>query len=138
MNLFLASPIRNDFQHFSRFQYLSNMTNNKDLLDQVAAGLRKAALNEDAKQYLLANEQLNGLFKKGAKRYLGGDNLAELLPALKKLNDQGFACSADFMGESIRKEDEANAATEEFLRLCEGINTNGRIVLSRWTCLILV
>lgn len=94
-------------------------------LDQVAAALRKAALNEDAKAYLFANRELNALFKKGAKRYLGGDNLQELLPTVKGLNERGFACAADFMGESIRREEEANAATEEFLRLCAGIGEQG-------------
>jgi proline dehydrogenase len=94
-------------------------------MDRAAAALRKAALNEDAKAYLLANKELNGLFKKGAKRYLGGDDLQESITAIKALNARGFACATDFMGESIRKEEEANKATEEFLRVCEAIGDHG-------------
>lgn len=97
----------------------------KELMDQAAAALRKGALNEDAKAYLLANKELNYLFKKGAKRYLGGDDLQETITAVKALNARGFACATDFMGESIRKEEEANAATEEFLKVCEAIGTHG-------------
>lgn len=97
----------------------------KELMDQAAAALRKAALNEDAKAYLLANQELNGLFKKGAKRYLGGDDLQESISTLKALNARGFACATDFMGESIRKEEEANKATAEFIRVCEAIGTHG-------------
>lgn len=97
----------------------------KELMDQAAAALRKAALNEEAKAYLLAHRELNALFKKGAKRYLGGDNLEESIAVLRSLNARGFACATDFMGESIRKEEEANQATEEFLRVCDAIGTHG-------------
>jgi proline dehydrogenase len=47
----------------------------KHLLQIGAQALRKAALNEDSKAYILNNPALFQLFKKAADRYIGGETL---------------------------------------------------------------
>ncbi|MCW3466036.1 proline dehydrogenase family protein [Chitinophaga nivalis] len=91
------------------------------LLTIGAAALKKAALNEDAKAFLLQNEVVFNLLKKAADRYIGGETLEETIVKVKQQNQQGFKCSIEFMGESTRNESESNAATAEFIRICEKI-----------------
>lgn len=95
------------------------MIMNKDLLQIGAEALRKAALNENSKAYILANPVLFQLFKKAADRYIGGETLEETIVKVKGLNN--LKASIEFMGESTRTEQESNAATEEFIRICKQI-----------------
>lgn len=104
---------------------MGTQTADTDLYLQAAAALRKAALDENAKAYVLGNEPLFRILKKAADRFLAGEELEELLVTVRKLNGRGFACTTDYMGESIRNEAEANAATEEFLRLCAALDGHG-------------
>lgn len=92
---------------------------NKDLLQMGAEALRKAALNEDSKAYILSNPVLFQLFKKAADRYIGGETLEETIVKVKALNN--LKASIEFMGESTRTEQESNAATDEFIRICQQI-----------------
>ncbi|NSL86305.1 proline dehydrogenase family protein [Chitinophaga solisilvae] len=93
------------------------------LLNTGAAALKKAALNEDAKSFLLGNEVLFTLLKKAADRYIGGETLEETISKVLAQNRNGFKCSVEFMGESTRNEKESNEATAEFIRICEAIHT---------------
>ncbi|MEN5231641.1 proline dehydrogenase family protein [Sphingobacterium faecium] len=92
---------------------------NKDLLQIGAEALRKAALNEDSKAYILANPVLFQLLKKAADRYIGGETLEETIVKVKALNN--LKASIEFMGESTRTEQESKAATDEFIRICQQI-----------------
>ncbi|WP_286857694.1 MULTISPECIES: proline dehydrogenase family protein [Sphingobacterium] len=94
----------------------------EQLLTAGAEALRKAALNEDAKAYVLNNEALYKLMKKAADRYIGGENLTETLKKVQTSNDEGFKCSIEYMGESTRSVQEATKATDEFLNICNAIN----------------
>jgi len=84
-----------------------------------AQALRKAALNEDAKAYVLNNPALFHLFKKAADRYIGGETLEDTVVKARALDNQKF--SMEFMGESTRTEQESNMSTQEFIRICEQI-----------------
>jgi proline dehydrogenase len=95
------------------------MDNN--LLKIGAEALKKAALNEDAKKFVLQNEKLFAVLKKAANRYIGGDTIAETIQCIRKLNSNGFAITTDFMGESIRNEKDANDATNEFILFAKSI-----------------
>ncbi|MEN7551884.1 proline dehydrogenase family protein [Rapidithrix thailandica] len=95
-------------------------------MNSAANALRKAALNENAKSYLLQNEQLFSLFKKAANRYIAGETLAEAMAKVNALNTLDVACTVDFMGESIRTEEEANTVTQEFIKLAEAIKKDKR------------
>jgi len=91
------------------------------LLKIGAESLKKAALNEEAKDFVLKNKQLFETLKKAANRYIGGENLEETLLTVRKWNKKGFTVTTDFMGESIRNEKDANDATTEFIDFCKGI-----------------
>jgi proline dehydrogenase len=95
-------------------------TNIVDIRQKASEALRKAALNEEAKGYILSNPVLFNMLLKAAQRYIGGENLAQALATRKKLKAHGFATSLEFMGESVTTFTEAKEATQEFLQI---INT---------------
>ncbi|MCK7553996.1 proline dehydrogenase family protein [Chitinophaga sedimenti] len=94
------------------------------LLTITAAALRKAALNEEAKQYILFNKPLFYTLKKAADRYIGGETLAENIDKAIVQNSQGFKCSIEFMGENTATVAEVQAATAEFLCIVDSIHDN--------------
>ena len=94
------------------------------LLKLGSSALKKAALNQEAKTYLLSNSNLFKLLKKGASRYIGGEKVDEALEVVRQKNSSGFTCTVDFMGEDAVNEKEANQATEEFLKLAQALNKN--------------
>lgn len=94
-------------------------------MNQASAALRKAALNEVAKQYVLSDAVLFKILKKAADRYIGGETLQETISKVKIQNERDFKCSIEFMGESTRTEKDANAACLEFIRICEAIRFRG-------------
>ncbi|MFZ0599018.1 MAG: proline dehydrogenase family protein [Flavobacterium sp.] len=95
----------------------------KDLLLMGANALRKAALNEQAKEYILSNEVVFKTIKKAADRYIGGETLNETIVKVKEQNKQGFKCSMEFMGENTLTEKEAVEATNEFIRIAHEIKS---------------
>ena len=92
-----------------------------ELLKLGSEALKKAALNEEAKGYVLENQVIYRLLKKAANRYIGGETLAETIAKVKSENKKGFKCSIEFMGESTRTEKEAREATHEFLKISSNI-----------------
>lgn len=92
-----------------------------ELFELGANALRKAALNLEAKEFILKNETLFKTVKKAADRYIGGENLEETLAKVIAENNKGFKCSMEFMGESTKTELEASHATNEFIRIVEEI-----------------
>lgn len=92
-----------------------------DLLRMGSEALKKAALNEEAKKFVLQNEVVFKTLKKAADRYIGGETLDEATRSIRQLNSNGYIVTTDFMGESIRQEQDANLATEEFLSLAQRI-----------------
>lgn len=93
----------------------------QELLNMGAAALRKAALNHEAKEYILSNEILYKTLKKAADRYIGGETLDETIQKVKLENGNGFKCSIEYMGENTLTVEESNEATHEFLRIVDEI-----------------
>lgn len=93
----------------------------QDLLKIASEALKKAALNENAKNFVLQHDVLFKTLKKAANRYIGGETIAEALSTIRELNNNGFVVTTDFMGESIRNEQEANEATQEFVNFAKTI-----------------
>lgn len=83
--------------------------------------LKNAALNETAKHYLLQNPILFKLLLKGAKRYIGGENLEETILTVKKSNSEQFQTSIEFMGESVHSINESKEVTQEFIKIIDTI-----------------
>lgn len=95
----------------------------ENLMKGASDALKKAAVNEEAKSYLLSNRPLFVLLKKAANRFIAGEELAETIERVQSINARNVACTVDFMGESIRLEEEANQVVEEFLSLARAIKT---------------
>ena len=93
----------------------------KNLLNIGSAALRKAALNQEAKDFILSNPILFKTLKKAADRYIGGENLTETVVKVKTQNGNNVKCSIEFMGENTSTTKEANAAKDEFIKICEEI-----------------
>jgi proline dehydrogenase len=93
----------------------------EQLFNETSAALRKAALNEEAKKYVLSNPAVFNLLKKAANRYIGGETLEETVDKVRTQNTNGFKCSIEFMGECTLTEHDANAATDEFIKVCQQI-----------------
>ncbi|WBL25076.1 hypothetical protein [Zunongwangia sp. HGR-M22] len=55
------------------------MKQEQSLLRLGADSLKKAALNEEAKNFILNNEVLFKVLKKAADRYIGGETIKETL-----------------------------------------------------------
>jgi proline dehydrogenase len=98
-----------------------NNIDRDNLLEIGAAALRKAALSEEAKAFVLENPLLFQTLKKAADRYLGGESLAETIVKVQHHNAMGLKCSIEFMGESSRTAQLANEATSEFISICNAI-----------------
>lgn len=92
-----------------------------EIRQKASEALRKAALNEEAKAYLLNNPELFNLLLKAARRYIGGETLEQALITKKELHAQGFATSLEFMGESVTTVHEAKEATQEFLQVIKSL-----------------
>ncbi len=104
----------------------------ENLLLMGSEALRKAAMNEEAKDYILANPILFKALKKAAHRYIGGENLNETITKVIKENKNEFKCSIEFMGENTSTIEEANQATGEFVKIAKEIkkqNLNSTISL---------
>lgn len=83
----------------------------KHLLELGASALRKAALSEDAKTYILDNPILFKTIKKAADRFIGGETLIETIPKAKVQNQNGLKCSIEYMGENILDIQEINGSS---------------------------
>jgi proline dehydrogenase len=59
----------------------------QDLLKIASDALKKAALNEDAKNFILQNDKLFKTLKKAANRYIGGETIEETVLTIKRLNE---------------------------------------------------
>ncbi len=99
---------------------------NENIKELAGQALRKAALNEEAKEYLLHNPVLFNLLLKAARRYIGGETLTETLETRKAIQNQGLMTSLEFMGENVTNVTEANEATEEFLRVIKAVKNSQR------------
>jgi len=91
------------------------------LVDQAATALRALALDETAKDKFCNDPQLRPFMHKVSQRYVAGQTVASALERVARINAQGHAASAEYMGESCRDEALAMAETEVFLQLVRAI-----------------
>ena len=74
-----------------------------DLLQIGATALKKAALNEEAKTFILNNKPAFQILKKAAQRYIGGENLEETIQKVIQENQNGYKCSIFSLPELFKK-----------------------------------
>ncbi|UII24284.1 proline dehydrogenase family protein [Fulvivirga ligni] len=95
---------------------------NQDLLTLGSQALKKMALSQEAKSYIIANPQIYNVLKKATDRYIGGDNLEQTVAKVVDANHLGYKASIEYMGENAADERHANEATDEFLRILKQID----------------
>lgn len=106
---------------------MSNKENDiTNIRQQASEALRKAAINKEAKAYLLSNPVLFNLLFKAARRYMGGETLEQALETRKMLHTQGFQTSLEFMGENVTTVADAKEATQEFLKIIKALKAENK------------
>jgi proline dehydrogenase len=80
---------------------------------------RSAALKRLASKYGMATK---GSF---ARRFIAGETIQEAIVCARELQSEGLLLTLDYLGESVRTLEEANAATREYVRLMEVIVAAG-------------
>jgi proline dehydrogenase len=77
----------------------------------------------------------NSLAHQAASRFVAGDTRAEALAVTRRLNDEGFKVTLDYLGEEVEDAEQAKAATEEYAGAIEeaaatGLDTGVSVKLS--------
>jgi proline dehydrogenase len=88
---------------------------------EAAEMLKQVALDEEIKDFVLQHPSLYQPLLHAALRFIGGETLSDCVETSKFLNQQGFAVTIDYMGESTRDAGMAQQATQEFLRVIQAI-----------------
>lgn len=104
----------------------SKETDVTKIRQQAGEALRKAAINEEAKAYLLSHHVLFNLLLKAARRFISGENLEEALATRKRLHLQGLQTSLEFMGENVTTVADAKEATHEFLKVIKALQAENK------------
>ena len=60
-----------------------------------------------------------------AKRFVAGERIEDAIAAVQRLNDLGMLASIDFLGEDVRRPQDAIAVRDQYLRLLEGLADAG-------------
>jgi proline dehydrogenase len=60
-----------------------------------------------------------------ARRFIAGESIAEAVEAVKGVAAQGLLLTLDYLGESVRTTEEADAATRDYLRILDAIVQSG-------------
>ena len=80
---------------------------------------RSVALRRLASKYGLATKE------SFARRFIAGETIEEAIECARTIQSQGMLLTLDYLGESVRTLEEANAATREYIRLMEVIVGSG-------------
>lgn len=87
---------------------------------KTAEVLRTVARNPAIKEAVMQSPQLYKLLLAAAKRYVTGENMADLLERATVLAERGYLLSAEYVGENTETIQECKQAKEQFLQLTKG------------------
>ncbi len=90
-----------------------------------AAALRRIARNESIKAYIQEYTLARDVLLRAARRFIGGEILDECLEVAAEVNEEDFAVTIDYMGESTRNAEMAREAAEEFSRVVRSVAERG-------------
>ncbi len=91
---------------------------NLRMLQQTFLALSRAQWAQNAITRVPVSRQM-------ARRFVAGETLAEAIDAVKALNAKKLNVTLDFLGESVTSEEEATAASDEYLRALDAIQASG-------------
>src|SRR5882672_1993674 len=80
---------------------------------------RSATLKRLASQYGMRSRD------SFARRFIAGETIEEAIEAARSIQSQGLLLTLDYLGESVRTLEEADAATREYIRLLDVIVASG-------------
>jgi proline dehydrogenase len=60
-----------------------------------------------------------------ARRFIAGESIEEAVAAVRPMRDRGFHLTLDYLGESVKTADEADAATREYIGILDTIVESG-------------
>jgi proline dehydrogenase len=63
------------------------------------------------------------LARKRSRRFVAGETLDEAIDAVRELNGLGMDVTLDHLGESVESEDQACAATDDYIKILERLNS---------------
>lgn len=101
---------------------MSEMTSEARAARAAALALKGVARDESLKEYVANEPALHDVLLRAAMRFIGGEQLGECLQETREINDNGFATSIDYMGESTRDARIAEEATREFEHVVDAIS----------------
>lgn len=79
-----------------------------------------------SEQKRLQNFVLNWEFaRKRSRRFLAGETLDEAIAVTRELNGQGMEVTLDRLGEAVEREDQANVARDDYIRILERLDREG-------------
>ena len=93
--------------------------------ERAADVLRGWALDEDLKERMLADARIAAVARRLSERYIAGERIDDALGAVRRAAERGHLGSIEYVGESIRSADVADAETAVFVELAQAIGTAG-------------
>lgn len=104
---------------------VSRMQIDGDDWERTADVLRRWALDEGLKEQMLADPRIARAASRVSRRYIAGEGIDDALGAVRAAMLRGHAGSIEYVGESIRSAEVANAETRVFTRLAHAIGDAG-------------
>ncbi len=83
--------------------------------------LRKTLLYLSGQPRVFRFVRNNGLAKGFASRFVAGETVSAIVPAVRALNERGITVSLDLLGESVHTAAEARAGADEYVALLDRI-----------------
>jgi proline dehydrogenase len=66
-----------------------------------------------------------GVVRRAARRFVSGDTIEEAIVAIRELNAQGITATLDHLGENVETAEDAQRATEDYLKALDAIGASG-------------
>jgi RHH-type proline utilization regulon transcriptional repressor/proline dehydrogenase/delta 1-pyrroline-5-carboxylate dehydrogenase len=88
-------------------------------VELVKFGIEQIRPNSVMSRALAYNARMNAL--RMARRFIAGTTVSEVLAAITKLRQQGFAFTLDLLGEAVISESEAETYQRQYLELVQGL-----------------
>ncbi len=90
---------------------------------EAAAALRRVARDQVIKSWMLGSAPVRAALLRAARRFIGGETLAECLRTAQAINGAGSAVTIDYMGEETREPAAIRQAVDAFGRVVHAIQS---------------
>src|SRR5512136_883517 len=66
-----------------------------------------------------------GFARRAARRFVAGETIDDAINAIRELNAQGIVATLDHLGENVETSDDAQRATDDYVRVLDAIGVSG-------------